>query len=215
MQTPTPVSRALVHTTCSHGFTRVPFHHFLTRRPSAGPHGHGCSSDRDVDGTGRGVGPEKAVGARPPTWTGASCSGVLGFPAGFRWGRTVQRAEEWPRAQRVFSAKQGDARSPSRAERKRVQHCPPKPGPCHDLALAAPQACPLRGSRPPRGAPFTQVLAVVKVPCGQCRPTVHPRGPWSTLGGAQAQPGQTVHQETEGPEPPRGRSPPPGFPRGL
>lgn len=41
--------------------------------------------------------------------------------------------------------------SPSRAERKWVQPCPPKPGLGRDLAFAALQARPLRGSRPPRG----------------------------------------------------------------
>lgn len=166
VQTPTPVSPALVHTTCSDGLVRFPFHHFLSRG-ALGGHCHRLA----VVGAGPGVGPEEAVGARPPVWTEASCCGVLDFPAFSRRGRSVQKAR------RVFSAKQCGARSPSRAERKWVQPCPPKPGLGRDLAFAALQACPLRGSRPPRGRLSLRSTGVIKVPCGQRRPTVRPRGP--------------------------------------
>lgn len=58
VQTPTPVSPALVHTTCSDGLVRFPFHHFLSRG-ALGGHCHRLA----VVGAGPGVGPEEAVGA--------------------------------------------------------------------------------------------------------------------------------------------------------
>lgn len=120
VQTPTPVSPALVHATCSDGLVRFPFHHFLSRG-ALGGHCHRLA----VDGAGPGVGPEEAVGARPPVWTEASCCGVLDFPAFSRRGQSVQKAR------RVFSAKQCGATAP--AERS-GSGCSPAP---RSRALAA------------------------------------------------------------------------------
>lgn len=140
MQTPTPVSPALVHATCSDGLVRFPFHHFLSRGGPRRPLPPSCRGRRGAWGGARG-------GCRCPA-AGLDGSFLLwcaGFPGFLPKGTVGAEGAEGVLSEAVWG------HSPSRAERKWVQPCPPKPGLGRDLAFAALQACPLRGSRPPRG----------------------------------------------------------------